>query len=365
MTKICFVGGAKSIHIQRWTKWFAERGHEVHLISPSYAEIEGVEIHKIREREGSIINFIRKMFQVRKLVRKIKPDILHAHYIFGYGTFAAFANYHPFVASAWGSDILIEAKESFYKRQIIKYVLKKADLITCDAEHMKKAMIGLGTDSQKIGIIYFGIDTKKFSPRQSSEKLREDLGVFNSPVIISLRSLNKPLYDVGSLIASIPLVLKEFSEAKFVIAGRGSQEAKLKELAKSLEVSDSIRFVGLVPNDEIPEYLASSDIYVSTSLSDAGLAASTGEAMACKIPVIITDFGANREWVEDGIDGFIVPLKDPRSLAKKIILLLRNEDMRMEFGKRSRKIIKERLDHHKEIEKMEKLYRRLVNGGGK
>ena len=356
--KICYIGDAQSIHMQRWAKWFADKGHEVHLITDTLAKIDNVNIHPVIKR-GKRLNFLIRTWQTRRLVRKIKPDILHAHYIFGYGLFGAFANYHPFVVSAWGSDILIDPKGSILKRQITKYVLKKTDLITCDAEHMKKAMFELGADHQKIYIIYFGIDTKKFSPQESSEKIREAFDMPNSPVIISLRTL-EPIYDVESLITAIPQVLKESPEAKFVIAGRGSQEVKLKELAKSLGVSDSIIFVGFILNDELPKYLASSNIYVSTSLSDAGIAASTAEAMACGLSVVITDFGDNRNWVEDGVSGFIVPLKDPKALAEKIIYLLKNEDVRMKFGKINRKIIEDRNNYYKEMEKMENNYIELV-----
>lgn len=115
--------------MQRWAKWFADRGHEIHLISPNYEDIEGVKIHLIGKKEGSVTNFIRKMFQTRKLVWKIKPDILHAHYAFGYGTFAAFANYHPFVVSAWGSDIATEAKQSLLRKAFIKLTFNGTDLV--------------------------------------------------------------------------------------------------------------------------------------------------------------------------------------------------------------------------------------------
>jgi glycosyltransferase involved in cell wall biosynthesis len=82
--------------------------------------------------------------------------------------------------------------------------------------------------------------------------------------------------------------------------------------------------------------------------------------MACGLPVVITDFGDNRKWVEDGVSGFIVPLKDPESLAEKIIYLLKNEDVRKEFGTRNRKIIEERNNYYKEMEKMENIYIELI-----
>ena len=113
------------------------------------------------------------------------------------------------------------------------------------------------------------------------------------------------------------------------------------------------RTVSGIPHDELPRYLTSANIFVSTALSDAGLAASTVEAMDCGLPVVITDSGDNRKWVEDGVNGFIIPLKDPKTLAEKIIYLLKNPDVGKEFGMRNRKIIEERNDYYKEMKKME------------
>jgi len=182
--------------------------------------------------------------------------------------------------------------------------------------------------------------------------------------VISLRNLD-PIYDVESLIRSVPWVLKEVPESKFLIAGKGSEEKRLRELAKSLGVSDNVKFVGFIPNKELPAYLNTVDVCVSTSLSDAGIAASTAEAMACGLAVIVTDVADNRKWVEDGVNGFVVPIKDPKSLAEKIIYLLRNEDIRNQFGKINRKIIEERNNYYKEMEKMEEVYKELIQRHGK
>ena len=214
-------------------------------------------------------------------------------------------------------------------------------------------------DPERIRLIYFGTDTHKFSPERKSERLRGELGIFDSPVIISTRSLAR-IYDIGSLIKAIPLVVQEVPKAKFVIAGDGPQKAALKGLAESLGVSDSTRFIGLIPNDKLPQYMASADIYVSTSLSDAGLAASTAEAMACGLPVVITDFGDNGLWVEDGMNGFLVPLRNYENLASRIIYLLQNEDKRREFGQANRQVIQERNDYETEMGKVEKIYEELI-----
>jgi glycosyltransferase involved in cell wall biosynthesis len=306
-----------------------------------------------------LINSVPMMLQIKRLVKNINPDIIHAHYIMETTLLGAASGFHPFVVTPWGSDVLIATRKSRMSGWVTKYVLKKADLITCDAEHIKEPLTKLGAEPQKIKLIYFGTDTRKFNPGQGDEKLREELGILASPTIISLRRF-EPVYDVESLITAVPLVLREVPKAKFLLVEKGSQEAELKKLAKSLGVSDSVKFVGWVPEDELPRYLALADIYVSTSLSDAGLASSTAEAMACGLPVIITNFGDNKKWVEDGVNGFIIPLKAPQVLAAKIIYLLKDKETRKRFGKINRGIIVERNNREKEMEKVAKLYEELI-----
>jgi len=298
-------------------------------------------------------------WRVRHIIRRIKPDILHAHYLVNYGFRAACSGFHPLVLTAWGSDVLITPKKSKISRWEVNFTLKRADMVTCDGEHIIGDLVKLGAEREKIKLIYFGTDTRKFSPRPRSEKLRKELAIFDSPAIISLRSL-RPIYDVESLIKAVPLVLNEIPSTTFIIAGDGEQREYLENLATSLGASENVRFIGFIKNDELPQYLALADIYVSTSLSDAGLAASTAEAMACGLPVVITDYGNNREWVEDGINGFAVPLRNPEALASKIIYLLQHEDKKREFGQANRRVIEERNNREKEMRKMEKFYEELL-----
>jgi glycosyltransferase involved in cell wall biosynthesis len=223
-------------------------------------------------------------------------------------------------------------------------------------------MVELGVAREKIKLIYFGVDTKKFSANQADAEVKGKYQIASdSPIVISLRSLN-PIYDLESLVKAVPLVLGKVPEAKFIIVGDGEQRDYLENVATSLGVGDSVRFAGPISNSDIPRYLASSDVYVSTSLSDAGLAASTAEAMASQLPVVITDFGDNSQWVKEGQGGFLIPVKSPSLLAERIVYLLKNEDVRRKFGELNREIIEERNDYYKEMEKVEHLYQTLTGG---
>jgi glycosyltransferase involved in cell wall biosynthesis len=346
-------------------KYFVENGHEVHVISFEKARIEGTTVHILKlpvlVRSATFPVKVASIFRIKALIDRIKPDVVHAHFVSNYGLFGALCGFNPFVITAWGSDVLIISGRliSTIKTYIAKYALRKADLVTCDAQHMKTAMIKLSVPPEKIEIIYFGVDTRKFSRKEPSQKLMAELGTHDLPTVISLRNL-EPLYDVESLIRAAPIVLKEAPKTKFLIAGKGSEENKLRELATSLGLSANVRFIGFIPNDELPAYLSTTDVYVSTSLSDAGVAASTAEAMSCGMPVIVTDVADNRKWVEDGVNGFVVPVKNPKALAEKIIYLLKSEDIRKKFGEVSRRIIEERNNYYKEMEKMESIYKKLV-----
>ena len=102
------------------------------------------------------------------------------------------------------------------------------------------------------------------------------------------------------------------------------------------------------------------DVYVSTSLSDAGLAASTAEAMACELPVIVTDSGENNLWINDGKNGFLVPVKNPEAIARRLIDLLQNIDLRREFGSKGRDIICKKNDYCVEMKKVEFFYQKFT-----
>ena len=357
--KICYLANAQSVHTQKWVKFFADKGHEVHLISFERACVENVKVYGLRLfalRFGFDYPLKPVRAQIiKRLIGRINPDILHAHYFLDYGLYGALCGFKPFVVTSWGSDILIDPKKLMISKYAVKYVLRKADLITSDGECIKSSMMRLGVDGQKVIRINFGIDTRKFAPRSRNVNLRKQLGIEGFHSVISVRNL-EPVYSVETLVEAMPLVLREVPKTQFLIVGKGSEEKRLRRLVENLNVIASVKFVGFIQNELLPDYLASVDVYVSTSLSDSGIASSTAEAMACGLPVIITDVCDNKEWVEDGENGFIVPGKDQKALAEKIIYLLRNEDVRRKFGVINRRIIKERNDYYKEMEKMEHVY---------
>lgn len=361
--RICFLAPGNSVHSYRWIRYFADEQHEVHWISlyPFTTEsIPGVIIYDLSDISGGILRIARCAWRIRRLVHRIAPNFLHVHSAGIYGLMGVAANFHPLVMTAWGSDILINGK-SVLKRPIVKHILRKADVVTTDAEHMIAAMERLGKARDRMTLIRFGVDTVRFKPAAPDRGLRERLGVGADPTVVSLRNFH-PIYDIRTLLNSVPYVLARVPSAKFVLVGTGPEEEELKRLAQSLGLGASVKFTGKLPNEDLPGYLASMDVYVSTSLSDAGIAASTAEAMACGLASIVTDSGENRLWITDGLDGYVVPVSDPEQLADRIVNLIMDKRLRKEFGDRGRQVITERNDYYKEMAKMKRIYAQLAGG---
>jgi L-malate glycosyltransferase len=307
---------------------------------------------------------LASIFRIKILIRSLKPDVLHAHYVTNYGFFGALCNYEPFVVTALGSDILSVTTESpmirVIKKLITTYVARKANFVTVDSRSLMKEIVKFGAPVQKVRVISHGVSLKQFNPKEKSVPLRKTLNIPDgAEVIVSTRNLEK-VYDIETLVKAIPNVIKNNANVHFLIIGEGTQKSYLQKLAQSLNVQKHSIFLGKIPNTEVGKFLANSNIYVSTSLSDS-TSVSLLEAMASQLPVVVTDINGNREWVKNGENGFVIPKSDPELLAEKITLLLKDKSTAERFGVRNREIVEERANYDKEMDRVEDIYKQITN----
>lgn len=358
--KLCILAAANSIHSYRWIKYFAAAGHEVTWISLAPSIFDAPPTVRYYEIAGAsgLFGLLRAAAKVRQIIAEVRPDILHVHYVGTYGIMGLLSGFDPIIATPWGSDV-IEGKKSLFKRPFVARILRRAAMITCDAWHMRDEVMQFGVAADKIHIINFGIDTERFSPRPPNPAIREANTLGDSPAVISLRNF-EPVYDIPTLLRAVPKVLERHPDTRFMLVGRGSLEGELKALAGQLGIAHAVRFVGFVPNEQLPDTLCSLDVYVSTSLSDAGIAASTAEAMACGLPVVISDSGENGRWIKDGENGFLVPVSQPDALAERLSQLIADAEMRHRLGQAGRATVQARNDYLVEMGKMESLYQQVA-----
>ncbi|MCU0652681.1 MAG: glycosyltransferase family 4 protein [Candidatus Pacebacteria bacterium] len=357
---ICFFGDAAARHLWRWTRYFAQQGYQVHVVTLNGELVDDygpVKVHVIKKTVNAagpvarLANIVPAFFAAKMILRKVRPDIIHGQDLGGNSWLAALCGFHPLIVTPWGSDVLIHAKADRVARMMTGFALRRADLVVCDGENTKEAVKNFGIPEEKIKLFTFGVDIDKFKPPAGDAA--------RGKAVVSTRFLT-PVHDVETLVRAAAIVIRKVPEAKFVLVGDGEQKGYLQKLATDLGIAGNIEFSGRVSEARMVSCLQTADIYVSTSLSESGLAASTAEAMACELPVINTDSGDIRLWIKDGEGGFVIPLKDYELLAEKILYLFDNDAARAAFGKINRAVIWEKNNYYKEMAGIDAIYRRMI-----
>ena len=365
--KICYADDCVSVHTERFLKYFRNK-YELHAISfAGHKEIGGITFHGFNTEKFSGIERVFKPLWyprgllnavlLKVIVRRMKPDILHGHYAFNYGVYCALSEYHPFLLTCWGSDILLSPKYLPH-RLLVKFALRQADMVTVDSMAVLEGVVSLGYPKDKICYFPWGVDLKEFNPKIDGAQIRDERDWKNNPIVICVRG-HKPVYSVDTLIKSIPFILRKEPRARFIIGNEGPLTHYFKKLTKNLGVDKYVWFAGYIPHERLAAYFNASDIYVSTSLSDS-TSVTLLEAMACGLPPVLTDIPANREWIENNTNGFIVPKEDPAEVAKKLVVLIENEGLRKEFGSKCLKIVEEKANWLKNMETLDAIYQRLI-----
>ncbi len=156
--KIFLIADASSEHTIRWTNSLLEQNIEIFLFSISkiplnnfkntrkfhYYSMNMGQYHFLKS-DGRLTKsiYLKSIIQLKKIIKEFSPEILHAHYASSYGLIGAISGFHPFLISAWGSDIFNFPKKSFLHKAILKYNLSKADIILSTSKSMANEIIKL------------------------------------------------------------------------------------------------------------------------------------------------------------------------------------------------------------------------------
>jgi glycosyltransferase involved in cell wall biosynthesis len=175
---------------------------------------------------------------------------------------------------------------------------------------------------RKMRVLYNGIDGRKYA-RVSSDRVRRELDVKDGEFIVGTAVVLSEQKGITHLIAAARRVLSEDPSVRFVVAGDGPLRPQLEAEAKDLGAG--FRFLGY--RSDIPELVSAYDLYVLSSLWE-GLPLALLEALAIGKPIVATRVGGNPEIVEDGVNGYIVPPRDPDALARRILDVRRDPGMR-------------------------------------
>lgn len=353
-------------------QWFADRGHDIHLITDVMPRaLENVNVHNlgrprrnryweaIHQRLG--LHHLFRLLEIRRFVRRIEPDVLHLQNGLFPHCLGVFTGFHPLVFTGWDGDVLWRVDPSWLYRIIIRHLIRNADLITANSQLMHDKCVQLGANPSKIKRIQCpGVDTQYFSRQESDSALREALELGEGPVVLSARSLGFEVYNTDVLIKSIPWVLREFPATKFVFIWHAdSNLEEVRNLINELDLEKSTRLVGRIEYHLLPQYFNISDVFVSIASYDS-CPQSMLEAMACEVPLVMGDIPAIREWIQDSYNGCLVPVHDHVELASSIVELLKDKSKQKLFAERNLELVRRRADYNEEMSRVEELYLSLV-----
>jgi len=358
--KIFLLADCNSPHTIKWAVSLAEKGINVYIYSFNkistkiYNKYKNITLFSYNNLLFNSIKNKSKYFftisHIRNIINKIKPDILHAHYASSYGFIAALINYHPLLISMWGSDVLIFPKKNIINKYIIKFAFSRADMLFSTSKFMK--VEAEKYTNKDINVIPFGVDLDIFNDNWNNKKKDEEI------IIGTIKTLEK-IYGIEYLIQAFSILRMKYNYIKLLIVGDGSLRKQLEDLAKKLGIYKDIIFAGKIEFDKIPYFHNEISIFVALSESES-FGVSVIEAMACKKPVVVSDIGGFAEIVDNGVNGYIVPAKDPIRAAEAIEKLILNRELREKMGIEGREKVKNKYEWQKNCDSMISFYKGLL-----
>jgi glycosyltransferase involved in cell wall biosynthesis len=231
------------------------------------------------------------------------------------------------------------------------------DAIMTTGEEIRRRMIYDNRfGGEKIVSIPTGIDLDLFDPARVRPAFQSD--GYSIGIVGVLRSWKGHQY----FIEAIPEICERIPDAHFYIAGEGPQQENIKKLISRLSVADRVFMLG--HREDIPEVLSSLDVVVQPSYAHEGVPQSVLQAMAMEKPVVAADTGAIKEVVKDGQTGFLIKPRDVHEIAEKVTVLYHNPDLGASLGREGRRLVKGQYSLDVMLDKIEKLYKGLLQKGG-
>lgn len=370
------VGGA-ALHVLQLAREQRLRGREVVVVAGTLAAGEesmeyladelGVEVVKLPalQRELSLRADAAAIRELRALIRRRRPDVVHTHTAKAgaTGRIAALLagsarprsivhTYHGHVLSGYFSPV----RERVF-RLIERMLARPTSALLAVSEEVRNDLADYGiAPRERFTVVPYGFDPPVWSEvdEQARARIRGELGLGDETLAIGwagrLTAIKRPL----DLVRTLRGVLDASVDAVLVVVGDGDVRAGTEALAEELGVADRCRFVGFHRN--IRDWYAAFDVFLLTSLNE-GTPVVAIEALGASRPVVATAAGGTGTVVIDGVSGFIVPVGDVAGLADRVVRLARDPDLRARLGAAGSADMRARFATARMADELEAVYR--------
>lgn len=356
------------------SNFLSKKGHKVTVLVPHHYNAKRYEImdnvgvyrfpyfypYKLQRLcyEGGILENLRKsilarvqipflflieLLYMRKIIKKEKINLIHAHWILPQGILAALYKKFfrvPYIITVHAGDIF-PIRNAIFK-YFSKFTLRNCDYCTANSSYTKEAILNI-FKIKNIEVIPMGVDFKVFGKNKKNHTIRKRFNIDGKFILFVGRLAEKK--GVKYLLMAMPDVLKKFPDAKLVIVGDGFEKDNIIKLISELGLTKNVVLAGKIENKELPDYYATADVFVGPSIitkkgDTEGLGVVFLEALASVTCVIGSNVGGIPDIIKNNKTGLLVKEKDPRELAEAIIKVLSDAKLRDKLARQGQKYIK-------------------------
>jgi len=292
----------------------------------------------LRKDKLSILNYIKSLLLYIPFMKKY--DIVHFPFS---GIGIAYLKLFPIVnknmltyVSCRGSAEKIRPLHDLSRKTELFKLFQLVDRVHCVSNEMVGICIKYGLPHTKAFVNRPAIDINHFQGKNNNSIPKST----NNMNLVTIGRLHW-VKSYETILLAIQILKTKKIVVRLHIAGDGPELEKLIYISHLLQIEEQVNFLGKQTPEQISNLLEQSDIYVHSSISE-GISNAVIEAMAMELPVVCTNIGGMNELIDDGVDGILVPVFQPKEISDSILWLIENPDIRIKLGKQARiKIIKE------------------------
>ncbi|MEZ0395245.1 MAG: glycosyltransferase [Anaerolineales bacterium] len=294
----------------------------------------------------------RLTLSLRAVLRRLRPDLIHAGPIQTCGLLATLTGFRPRLIMSWGFDLLEDCDRNAWWRWATRFVLRRASYFISDSQVTRQRAVAFGMDPARTAVFPWGVDLRHFAPSPAPRRASGGFTLFCNRAW-------EPRYGVDLLARAFVRAARQRPDLHLLLLSDGSQGAQIRQILEQGGVSERVTFAGQISQTRLPRFYHMADLYLSPAHVD-GSSVSLLEAMACGLPCLVSDIPTNREWVEDGLNGWLFPDGDAQALAAKILQAAADRRALRRLGQAARRTVEARADWKTGFQTLLDVYAQMV-----
>ncbi len=247
----------------------------------------------------------------------------------------------------------------FFSLSLAKIILKGSDSIRVVSSPQKDVLKAKGLNNKLIEIIPTPVDLSQLDNSKIDTNLCKQYFLTPKTKLLLFIGRLTEQKDLTILLKAFKLVKEEYKDVRLLLLGSGDSETRLKSISKDLGVDKDVLFLGSINNDLVFSYYYGCDIFVISSKLEGRGTVLTEAALSNK-PIVATRFTGTQDSIVDGKTGFVVDIKDYKTFANKVLLLLNNPTMMKEFGKNGFEYVSKKIETISSIKTLVELWEKTV-----